>query len=100
MWLVTGVALHISGVVLGSHLRERYRLGEIRLVTPCTQHGGIRQLRDHRCRVCRMLCERTVASFAIHTGMLACFFRRENVAVAVFTGGMSCEPGLARRNFL
>ena len=71
MRLVAGVTGHTGGMVGGSDLWKRLRLGEVGLVTADTQHGRVEFGRLHRTGVIDVFRQRPVARFAVNVHMLA-----------------------------
>jgi hypothetical protein len=94
MRLVTGLAGLVAGMVFYVDLREcRWTSGESAM-TLRAQNLRVRQLRNVLHGVGSVLGKRTVTGFTIYMRVLSGGLHGDNVAVAVFTGGVPGVNGL------
>jgi hypothetical protein len=93
--LVTSLARLVAGVIFYIDLRKcRGTSGESPM-TLCAQNFRVRQLGNVLGWIGGVLGERSVAGFTIYVGVLAGGLHGDDVAVAVFAGGVSGVNGLA-----
>jgi len=100
MGIVANTASGIPGVLARDHLRERFRLGRVRLVANHAKLCGVGEDGLLTGEVLRVASERPVAGFASDIGMRTFALCRDDVVVAGSAGLAAGEDGRPGGDFI
>jgi len=100
MGIVASAASGVPGMLARDDLRERFRLGRVRLVANHAELCGVGKERFLTGEVLRVASERPVAGFASDIGMRTFAFCRDDVGVAGSAGLAAGEDGSLGGDFI